>query len=164
MTGISRYVTNPEIRKILKETDGLGTEATRAGIIELLFKRGFLARQGKSIVSTPVGRGLINSLPESATTPDMTALWESHLDAISRKEAKYLSFMAPLVESLNGLIMQAGAQLPKALQGVEAPKRSFKKRGYGNRRGTATGAKGKASGAKKTAARAASKTRAKTSA
>ncbi|WP_428614715.1 DNA topoisomerase III, partial [Shewanella sp.] len=108
MTGISRYVTNAEIRKILKETDGLGTEATRAGIIELLFKRGFLARQGKSIVSTAVGRGLINSLPESATTPDMTALWESHLDAISRKEAKYLSFMAPLIESLNGLIMQAG--------------------------------------------------------
>ncbi|QYJ96228.1 DNA topoisomerase III [Shewanella alkalitolerans] len=157
MTGISRYVTNPEIRKILKETDGLGTEATRAGIIELLFKRGFLTRQGKSIVSTPVGRGLINSLPESATTPDMTALWESHLDAISRKEAKYLSFMAPLVESLNGLIMQAGAQLPKALQGVEAPKRSFKKRGYGNRRGGATAAKGKASGAKKTATRAAAK-------
>ncbi|MCG9755816.1 DNA topoisomerase III [Shewanella insulae] len=152
MTGISRYVTNPEIRKILKETDGLGTEATRAGIIELLFKRGFLARQGKSIVSTPVGRGLINSLPESATTPDMTALWESHLDAISRKEAKYLSFMTPLIDSLNGLIMQAGAQLPKALQGVEAPKRSFKKRGYGNRRGGATGAKGnRGSAAKGTA-------------
>ncbi len=31
MTGISRYVKDPEIRKILKETDGLGTEATRAG-------------------------------------------------------------------------------------------------------------------------------------
>ncbi|MFV7783021.1 DNA topoisomerase III [Shewanella marisflavi] len=160
MTGISRYVTNAEIRKILKETDGLGTEATRAGIIELLFKRGFLARQGKSIVSTAVGRGLINSLPESATTPDMTALWESHLDAISRKEAKYLTFMAPLIESLNGLIMQAGAQLPKALQGVEAPKRSFKKRGYGNRRGGTTGAKGKASGAKKTATRTAAKAKA----
>uniref|UniRef100_UPI003D144E9D DNA topoisomerase III n=1 Tax=Shewanella sp. TaxID=50422 RepID=UPI003D144E9D len=142
MTGISRYVTNAEIRKILKETDGLGTEATRAGIIELLFKRGFLARQGKSIVSTAVGRGLINSLPESATTPDMTALWESHLDAISRKEAKYLTFMAPLIESLNGLIMQAGAQLPKALQGVEAPKSQFKKRGYGNRRGSTAGGKG----------------------
>ncbi|MFV7770267.1 DNA topoisomerase III [Shewanella marisflavi] len=160
MTGISRYVTNAEIRKILKETDGLGTEATRAGIIELLFKRGFLARQGKSIVSTAVGRGLINSLPESATTPDMTALWESHLDAISRKEAKYLSFMAPLIESLNGLIMQAGAQLPKALQGVEAPKSQFKKRGYGNRRGSTAGGKGNTSGAKKTATRTAAKAKA----
>lgn len=161
MTGISRYVTNAEIRKILKETDGLGTEATRAGIIELLFKRGFLARQGKSIVSTAVGRGLINSLPESATTPDMTALWESHLDAISRKEAKYLTFMAPLIESLNGLIMQAGAQLPKALQGVEAPKRSFKKRGYGNRRGSKAGGKGNTSGKNSGAAKGSAKTASK---
>uniref|UniRef100_UPI003D124FF2 DNA topoisomerase n=1 Tax=Shewanella sp. TaxID=50422 RepID=UPI003D124FF2 len=161
MTGISRYVTNAEIRKILKETDGLGTEATRAGIIELLFKRGFLARQGKSIVSTAVGRGLINSLPESATTPDMTALWESHLDAISRKEAKYLTFMTPLIESLNGLIMQAGAQLPKALQGVEAPKSQFKKRGYGNRRGSTAGGKGNTSGKNSGAAKGSAKTASK---
>jgi len=130
MTGISRYVTDPEIRKILKDTDGLGTEATRAGIIELLFKRSFLTRQGKSILSTPVGQGLINSLPMSATTPDMTALWESHLDAISRKEAKYLSFMSPLISSLSELITQAGSQLPSALQGVKAPANSFKKKRY----------------------------------
>src|SRR5699024_961889 len=40
MTGIARYVSDPEIKKVLRDTDGLGTEATRAGIIELLFKRG----------------------------------------------------------------------------------------------------------------------------
>ncbi|MBW8182171.1 DNA topoisomerase III [Shewanella nanhaiensis] len=133
MTGINRYVTDPEIRKILKDTDGLGTEATRAGIIELLFKRNYLSRSGKSIVATDVGKGLINSLPMSATTPDMTALWESNLDAISRKEAKYINFMAPLVDSLAQLINQAGAQLPTSLQGVKAPKSSFKKRTYGKK-------------------------------
>lgn len=37
MTGIARYVSDPEIKKVLRDTDGLGTEATRAGIIELLF-------------------------------------------------------------------------------------------------------------------------------
>jgi len=136
MTGISRYVTDPEIRKILKDTDGLGTEATRAGIIELLFKRSFLSRQGKSILSTPVGQGLINSLPMSATTPDMTALWESNLDAISRKEAKYLSFMSPLIDSLSELITQAGSQLPSALQGVKAPLNSFKKKHYSKASGS----------------------------
>jgi DNA topoisomerase-3 len=137
MTGISRYVTNLEIRKILKETDGLGTEATRAGIIELLFKRGFLQRQGKAIVATEVGRGLINSLPESATTPDMTALWESHLDAICRKEAKYQSFMQPLIASLEQLITQAAAQLPTSLQGIKAPQGQFKKRRYSPKKSTA---------------------------
>ncbi|MGI2178536.1 DNA topoisomerase III [Shewanella frigidimarina] len=129
MTGISRYVTNSEIKKILKETDGLGTEATRAGIIELLFKRGYLIRQGKSILATPVGVGLIRSLPESATTPDMTALWENSLDAISQKRLKYDAFMQPLLSQLDGLITQASSQLPSALQGVasSARKRSFKK-------------------------------------
>ncbi|WP_394201026.1 DNA topoisomerase III [Shewanella waksmanii] len=139
MTGINRYVTDPEIRKILKDTDGLGTEATRAGIIELLFKRQFIVRQGKSIVATEVGIGLIDSLPSSATTPDMTALWESHLDAISRKEAKYQSFMVPLEETLHQLIAQAGAQLPTALQGVSVP--PAKKRFFTKKRSTKKAAK-----------------------
>ncbi|ABV36269.1 DNA topoisomerase [Shewanella sediminis HAW-EB3] len=163
MTGISRYVTDPEIRKILKDTDGLGTEATRAGIIELLFKRSFLSRQGKSILSTEVGQGLINSLPMSATTPDMTALWESNLDAICRKEAKYLSFMSPLIASLSELITQAGSQLPSALQGVKAPANSFRKKRYSKslgsgRKKSTTGSTSRTSATKK---RASSKTQTK---
>lgn len=133
MTGISRYVTDPEVRKILKETDGLGTEATRAGIIELLFKRGFLQRLGKSIVSTDVGKGLINSLPASATTPDMTALWEVSLNGICHKETSYQAFMQPLLGILSTLIQNAGAQLPTALNGLKGQgyrKPSAKKAGY----------------------------------
>ena len=134
MTGISRFVTDPEIRKILKDTDGLGTEATRAGIIELLFKRSFLIRQGKTIVATDVGKGLINSLPLSATTPDMTALWENTLDAMSRKETQYQAFMQPLISKLNELITQAGSVLPTALQGVKSPT-PFKKKSYARKAG-----------------------------
>ncbi len=104
MTGISRYVTDPEIRKILRETDGIGTEATRAGIIELLFKRGFLTRQGKEIRSTPVGRQLIEVLPTCVSAPDMTAQWESQLEGISQRELRYDHFMIPMVQTLDGLI------------------------------------------------------------
>ena len=84
MTGISRYVSSDAIRQILKETDGLGTEATRAGIIELLFKRGFLQRSGKNIQSTEAGRGLVKSLPVTATRADMTAQWEAALVSQAR--------------------------------------------------------------------------------
>ncbi|MGC6744662.1 DNA topoisomerase [Escherichia coli] len=45
MTGIARFVQDKDLKKILRATDGLGTEATRAGIIELLFKRGFLTKK-----------------------------------------------------------------------------------------------------------------------
>ncbi len=85
MTGIARYVCDPEIKKVLRDTDGLGTEATRAGIIELLFKRNFLSKQGKEIHATEVGRRLILSLPEVMALPDMTAHWESQLEAIAEK-------------------------------------------------------------------------------
>ncbi len=140
MTGINRFVTNKDVKKILKDTDGLGTEATRAGIIELLFKRGYLQRQGKSIVATPVGIGLVNSLPESATTPDMTALWESSLDAISQKQLRYDAFMSPLLNQLNDLITQAANQLPSALSGVTGP--GYKKRRSSSSKGSSTKSSG----------------------
>ncbi|WP_392567081.1 DNA topoisomerase III [Utexia brackfieldae] len=106
MTGIARFVKDPEIKKILRETDGLGTEATRAGIIELLFKRQFLERKGKQIRATQTGRQLIANLPDVATTPDMTALWESQLDEISKKSLSYAAFMAQLELFLTQLIAQ----------------------------------------------------------
>ncbi|MFC3152899.1 DNA topoisomerase III [Litoribrevibacter euphylliae] len=109
MTGISRYVKDPEIRKVLRETDGLGTEATRASIIELLFKRQFLVRQGKQIRATQTGKSLINALPEQASTPDMTADWESQLSRISERELNYQAFMQPLEANLHELISQAKA-------------------------------------------------------
>ncbi|MCU8094299.1 DNA topoisomerase III [Shewanella sp. SM20] len=99
MTGIARYVTDASIKKVLRDTDGLGTEATRAGIIELLFKRQFLTRKGKDIRATEVGTQLICSLPERMTIPDMTAHWESQLEAISQKEIKYAHFMDPITQS-----------------------------------------------------------------
>lgn len=56
MTGIARFVQDKDLKKILRATDGLGTEATRAGIIELLFKRGFLTKKGRYIHSTDAGK------------------------------------------------------------------------------------------------------------
>ncbi|NRA24099.1 MAG: DNA topoisomerase III [Oleispira sp.] len=129
MTGIARYVTNAEIRQTLKETDGLGTEATRAGIIELLFKRNFIQRSGKQIHSTEIGQGLIKSLPESAITPDMTALWEQQLNAISQRELNYQGFMQPLNQHLLALIEQAKQHIPTAMQGLKGQGQGFKRKG-----------------------------------
>jgi len=117
MTGIARFVSDENIRKVLKDTDGLGTDATRAGIIDLLFKRNFLQRQGKKIVATDVGVALVNALPIKATLPDMTAQWESELTAISEKNASYISFMQPLICTVTDMIFDASQQsfsgLPK---------------------------------------------------
>ncbi len=104
MTGIARFVQDKQLKKVLRETDGLGTEATRAGIIELLFKRGFLVKKGRTIQSTEAGRTLIFALPDSATQPDMTAIWEMQLTDISKKQAGYQQFMSDLQNKLPDLL------------------------------------------------------------
>lgn len=127
MTGISKFVTSPEIKKVLKETDGIGTEATRAGIIELLFKRQYLERKGKDIISTDIGRSVILALPKSVGRPDMTAIWEAQLDAIYRKEQNYNEFMKRVVANLNELLSEAKVADFSNLRG-KGKQRKFKKR------------------------------------
>ncbi|MDK1287009.1 DNA topoisomerase III [Pseudoalteromonas umbrosa] len=128
MTGIARYVKDSDIKKVLKETDGLGTEATRAGIIELLFKRNFLSREGKSIKSTELGRGLINTIPNNLSLPDRTALWESQLTNIAQKTASYNQFMLPLQNELSELVGLSQTINTDALKGISTTS-AFKKKG-----------------------------------
>ncbi|WP_044470732.1 DNA topoisomerase III [Mannheimia massilioguelmaensis] len=128
MTGIARFVQDKELKKILRETDGLGTEATRAGIIELLFKRGFLYKKGRNIHSTEAGRILIEALPDIATQPDMTAHWESQLDSISRKQTSYQQFMSTLIHLLPELIQYVNYSALRKLTSVtnNSQAKSFK--------------------------------------
>ncbi|MFT6987035.1 MAG: DNA topoisomerase-3 [Psychromonas sp.] len=128
MSNIARYVKDAQLKTILKETDGLGTEATRAGIIELLFKRQFLQRKGKLITATDTGRKLIESLPEMLTLPDMTAQWEMQLNAISEKEQSYQGFVLPLQNQLKAIIEKAIADGPQALTNLPASVNLFKKK------------------------------------
>ncbi len=118
MTGIARFVQDKDIRKILRETDGLGTEATRASIIELLFKRQFLERKGRNIHASATGRALINALPEKMTTPDMTAQWEASLTDIVARKGSYSSFMGRLDHELRVLLEQTTKEGLHAVAGL----------------------------------------------
>ena len=128
LTGIARFVTDAEIKKALRETDGLGTEATRAGIIELLFKRQFLTRKGKEIRATEIGRQLITSLPQQISQPDMTALWESQLESISKQSLNYQSFIAGVEHNLQQLIITVKDISFSGLPQGKAPRKFTRKR------------------------------------
>ncbi len=137
MTGIARYVNDPAIKKVLRETDGIGTEATRAGIIELLFTREYLTRKGKEIRATNIGIQLITSLPESMGYPDMTAHWESQLEAICKREISYGNFMQPMTQGLQQLINDVGAVEFTGLNGLgKAPNKWGKKRKFTKKKST----------------------------
>lgn len=117
MTGIARFVSNKELKKVLRDTDGLGTEATRAGIIETLMTRQLLSRSGKTVLSTLAGRGLINALPTEATYPDMTAQWESQLQAMAERGQAYAPFMESLEQQVLALMSRIkDASVPESLR------------------------------------------------
>lgn len=94
----------------MRATDGLGTEAIRAGIIEILFKRKFLVKKSCYIHAAPAGIALYKVLPLVAVLPDMTAHRESKLTQISEKQFRYQDFMSPLADTLKMLIQQAKQQ------------------------------------------------------
>lgn len=105
MTNVHKFVTDPEVKKRLKENDGLGTEATRANIIETLLKRKFLERKGKTkLVSTKEGRSVIDALDNEVTSPGLTAIWEAQLKKIEKGEASEAQFTEILLKSLRSMI------------------------------------------------------------
>lgn len=131
MTGIARFVADKNLKKILRDTDGLGTEATRAGILDTLFKRQLLLRQGRNILSSEAGRGLIHALPSESTYPDMTAHWEHQLQAMAEKQQPYAPFMQSLQSQIDTLIQQIkDSPVPESLRHLPAVKKQvYKKRG-----------------------------------
>lgn len=103
MKGIRRYVKDPEIRAKLKETNGIGTVATRAGIIDEMFANNYLEKKGKIVISTPKARKLISILPRSIATPDLTALLEKDLECVEKGEISvdhFLEKVAALVQEI----------------------------------------------------------------
>ncbi|QCF25504.1 DNA topoisomerase III [Hydrocarboniclastica marina] len=104
MTGIARFVSDPELRKTLRDTDGLGTEATRAGILETLFKREYLTREARYIRSTPRARQLIAELPSAISSPDRTAHWEATLENVRHGSVQPEVFIAGLQSEIRELI------------------------------------------------------------
>src|SRR5580693_6890373 len=109
MCGVARFVRSPAVKKILTEADGIGTPATRAAIIETLFERGYVERAGRAVVSTETGRALIASLPEVATTPDMTATWEAALRAITDGTQTLDAFLTRVGAHLEQLVAEGRA-------------------------------------------------------
>ena len=75
------------------ERRGLGTPATRAAVIEKLVKGGFVERKGKQLLPTKDGTNLVCVLPDSLTSPQLTAAWENNLTQIAKGNADPDTFM-----------------------------------------------------------------------
>lgn len=85
MEKISREIEDEELKEVIRDK-GLGTPATRAGIIEKLISVGYIERKKKNLHPTEQGIKFIEVIPEELKTAELTAEWEQRLENISRGE------------------------------------------------------------------------------
>ena len=105
MKGVAKLVTDPRLKQKLKDTTGIGTEATRANIISGLLARGYLLKKGRAIRASDAAFTLIDAVPAAIADPGTTAVWEQALDMIEGGQmtldtfiAKQSSWVAQLVQ------------------------------------------------------------------
>jgi len=92
---------------------GLGTPATRAGMIEKLVKSGYISRQKRQTAPTEKGLNLIAILPDEIKSPLLTATWEERLRQVERGELTGPEFMAGIEALVRGLVAAHSAPIPE---------------------------------------------------
>src|SRR6201999_370244 len=96
METAGKLVDDEELREAMKDS-GIGTPATRAAIIERLIDVGYVERDGRSLVCTEKGLGVIRLLGEHAlTSPSLTGDWEHRLSKIEEGNEERSKFMADI--------------------------------------------------------------------
>ena len=117
-----RFVEAPAMRERLKEAKGIGTPATRAGIITGLKRQNLLAADGKLVVPTPAGLQLFELLRDAAPAlvdPGTTAQWEMQLDAVVTGRADFRAVIDGIAAEAETLIL-ALRQRPKGAVDLQA--------------------------------------------
>ena len=105
----SASVSDRSLSKILEETSGLGTPATRADIIEKLFSAFYMERRGKELVPTSKGIQLVELVPEELRSAELTARWEDTLAGIAKGRASDRDFISGMRKYAAELVTQVKA-------------------------------------------------------
>ncbi|MGB7420918.1 MAG: DNA topoisomerase III [Comamonas sp.] len=112
MKGVAKLVTDPRLKQKLKETTGIGTEATRASIINGLLGRSYLLKKGRAIRASDAAFTLIDAVPAAIADPGTTAIWEQALDMIEAGQMTLDTFIEKQSAWVTQLVQQyRGASL-----------------------------------------------------
>ena len=104
MKEIYRYVKDQSLKAELKECSGIGTEATRAGIIERLQNAGYLGMEKKFLVPLEKAYMAVSVLPDEITYPDTTAVWEKELEDVSNGKLDLAVFTDKQTDKINAFL------------------------------------------------------------
>lgn len=106
METAGKTLDEKELSDAMKDS-GLGTPATRASIIEVLLKRGYIERNGRNLAATEKGIRLIDVVHPEVKSPAMTGQWEAHLQRIQRGTAQLKPFLAGIEEYVREVVGKA---------------------------------------------------------
>ncbi|QHF44092.1 DNA topoisomerase III [Pseudomonas sp. S35] len=109
MKGVAKLVSDPRLKQKLKDTVGIGTEATRANIIGGLIARGYLVKKGRAIRASDAAFTLIGAVPAAIADPGTTAVWEQALDMIEAGQLTLDVFVNKQAAWISQLIAQYGS-------------------------------------------------------
>ncbi len=109
METAGKTLDEKELSDAMKEC-GLGTPATRAAIIEVLLKRGYIVRQGKALEATEKGIKLIEVVHPEVKSPAMTGQWEAYLRRIQRGTSQLQPFLEGIEKYLTDVVGRIGKQ------------------------------------------------------
>src|SRR3546814_11839842 len=109
MRGCAKRGTDPRLKQKLKDTGGIGTEATRANIISGLIARGYRVKKGRSIRASDAAFTLIDAVPAAIADPGTTAVWEQALDMIEAGQLTLDVFIGKQAAWISQLIAQYGS-------------------------------------------------------
>lgn len=95
MKSAGRVLDDKDLTRILNKTEGLGTEATRASIIENILEKRYIVIKRNIVHPTSKAMLLMKALGEDLiiTSPEVTAKWEKALEAISHRKYNYKDFI-----------------------------------------------------------------------
>lgn len=94
MENPAKYMSgNADLKKVIGETGGLGTVATRADIIEKLFNSFLVEKKGKELFVTSKGKQLLDLVPQDLKSPALTAEWEQKLTLIAKGKLSKQAFI-----------------------------------------------------------------------
>jgi len=120
MKNVGKSVENEDDKDILKETEGIGTEATRANIIETLKKQQYITIEKGKIVVTDKGNLLCKMIAdEEIANAEMTATWERYLKQIQENKGTQEKFLNSIQNFLKHLIEKAPATFNQKKNNIE---------------------------------------------
>ncbi|NYB73226.1 DNA topoisomerase 3 [Sedimentibacter hydroxybenzoicus DSM 7310] len=123
METAGKQIEDEKLREEMKSI-GLGTPATRAGIIEKLISVGYIKRNKKNLIPTQNGIQLIEIVHDKLKKPDLTGEWESELGKIAKKESSSKDFIVDIKKYVAEIINEGKISSTKNVSFEQTGKKS----------------------------------------